>query len=190
MRHGREKREAGAGAAAGVTAAAAAAAGTAVTAVAETGAKLPAKFFGATEFLKRNSIPFSMPNESSSGMNLRQFETALSRERFKGLKAILDSLSSDRQGQCDAFNSVTGYEELLRRLGYRLALIKQIHVQDAFSRMGQAGGIRAVLPYHETSTQSSFPTLVNFDATVNTTPKSAAFFNELVSALKAEGQTA
>ena len=123
-------------------------------------------------------------------MSLRQFETVLSRERFKGLKAILDSLSADRHDQYEAFNSATSYEGLLKRLGYRLALTKQIHVQDAFSRMGRTGGIRAVLPYHETSTQSSFPTLVKFDATVDATPKSAAFFDQLVSQLKAEGQTA
>ncbi len=123
-------------------------------------------------------------------MSLRQFEAVLSRERFKGLKAILDSLCSDCQGQYEAFRSATSYEDLLKRFGYRLALTKQIHVQDAFSRMGPTGGIRAVLPYHETSTQSSFPTLVNFDATVSATPKAAAFFDQLVSQLKAEGQTA
>ena len=121
-------------------------------------------------------------------MSLRQFETVVSRERFKGLKPILDRLTSDSEGQCQAFNSATGYEDLLRRLGYRLALTKQIHVQDAFSRMGRMGGIRAVLPYHDTSTQSSLPTLVNFDGTVSATPKSAAFFDELVSQLKAEGK--
>ena len=123
-------------------------------------------------------------------MSLRQFETVLSRERFKGLKAILDRLTSDPQGQCDALNSATCYEDLLKRLGYRLALTKQIHVQDAFSRMGQTGGIRAVLPYHETSTLSSLPTVINFDATVSATSKSAAFFYELMSQLQAEAQTA
>lgn len=130
-----------------------------------------------------------MPHEGSN-IDPGQFETVLSRERFKGLKAILDRLTSDREGQCQALNSATSYEDLLKRLGYRLVLIKQIHVKDAFSRMGPRGGIRAVLPYHETSTQSSFPTLVNFDGTVSATPKAAAFFDELVSQLKAEGQTA
>jgi hypothetical protein len=126
------------------------------------------------------------------GINIdpRQFEIVLSRERFKGLKAILDGLTSDCNGQREAINSATCYEDLLKRLGYRLVLIKQIHVQDAFSRVGRNGGIRAVLPYYETSTQSAFPTLVNFDGTVTSTPKSAAFFDELVSQLKAEGQTA
>ena len=125
-----------------------------------------------------------------NNMGPRQFEIVLSRERFKGLKAILNSLTSDCDGQREAFNSATCYEDLLKRLGYRLILIKQIHVQDAFSRTGRTGGIRAVLPYYETSTQSSFPTVVNFDGTVSATPKSAAFFDELVSQFKAEGQTA
>jgi len=123
-------------------------------------------------------------------MSVQQFETVLSHERFKPLKAILDSLPSDRQNQCEALNSALSYEDLLGRLGYRLALIKQIHVQDAFSRMGPAGGIRAVLPYHDIPTQSSLPTLVNFDATVSATPKSAAFFDQLLRQLKAEAGVA
>src|ERR1700746_1798115 len=107
-----------------------------------------------------------MPHEGSN-MVPGQFEIVLARERFKGLKAILHSLTSDREGQCEAFNSATCYEDLLNRLRHCLVLIKQIHVQDAFSRMGRMGGIRAVLPYYDTSTQSSFPTLVNFDGTVS-----------------------
>src|SRR5881394_3168253 len=102
-------------------------------------------------------------------LSLGQFETVMSGERLKGLKAILDCLTSDREAQCEAFNAATSYEDLLKRLGYRLVLIKMIHVQDAFSRMGQMGGIRAVLPYHDTSTQSSLPTLVNSDGTVSAT---------------------
>jgi hypothetical protein len=125
-----------------------------------------------------------------SNIGPRQFENLQSRERFKGLKAILDGLTSDCDGQREAFNSATCFEDLLKRLGYRLVLIKQIHVQDAFSRVGRSGGIRAVLPCHDTSTQSSLPTLFNFDGTVSATPKSAAFFDELVPQLKAEGQTA
>ena len=80
-------------------------------------------------------------------MSQRQFETVVSRERFKGLKAILDRLTLDREDQCEAFNNATCYEDLLKRLGYRLALTKQIHIQDAFSRMSRMGGVRAVLPY-------------------------------------------
>jgi len=115
-----------------------------------------------------------MPNQSANtGMETRQqsLELILSREPFKGLKAILESLSSDRQALCEAVNGTNSYAELLARLGYRITLTKQIHVQDAFSRVGTAGGIKAVLPYYDIPTQSSFPTLVNLDSTVTTTLK-------------------
>jgi hypothetical protein len=63
-------------------------------------------------------------------------------------------------------------------------MTKQIHVADCYSRMGPAGGIRAVLPYFDIPTHSALPTLVNYDSTVTATPKSAAFFNELLAELK------
>lgn len=114
------------------------------------------------------------------------FERVLSREPFKGLKAILDSLSLDREALCEEVNGANSYEELLSRLGYRVTLTKQIHVQDSYTRVGPAGGIKAVLPYHDIPTQSSLPTLVHFDSTVTTTPKSAGFFNEMLAALKTQ----
>ena len=116
----------------------------------------------------------------------QKFERVLSREPFKGLKAILDSLSADREALCEKVNGANSYEELLTRLGYRVTLILQIHVQDAFTRVGSAGGIRAVLPYYDIPTQSSLPTLVNIDSTVTATPKSASFFNGLLAALKSQ----
>ena len=116
----------------------------------------------------------------------QKFETIISREVFTGLKAILDSLSPDRDALCAAVSGANSYEELLKRLGYRLTLTKQIHLQDCYSRVGRDGGIRAVLPYHDIPTQSSLPTLVNLDSTVTTTPKSATFFNELLIKLRAQ----
>ena len=77
----------------------------------------------------------------------QNFERVLSREPFTGLKAILDSLSRDRGALCEAVSGANSYEELLAKLGYRITLTKQIHVQDAFTRVGPAGGIKAVLPY-------------------------------------------
>lgn len=130
-----------------------------------------------------------MTNTSTNtGTEPRQqnFEHVLSREPFKGLKAILDSLSRDRQALCDGVNGTNSYEELLARLGYRITLTRQIHVQDSYSRLGPAGGIKAVLAYHDIPTQSSLPTLVNFDSTVTTTPQSAGFFNKMLAALKAQ----
>jgi hypothetical protein len=108
----------------------------------------------------------------------------LSREPFTGLKAILASLSTDREALCEGVTATDSYAEFLAKLGYRITLTEQIHVQDAFSRVGSAGGIRAVLPYYDIPTQSSLPTLVNYDSTVTTTPKSAAFFNEMRATLK------
>ena len=117
---------------------------------------------------------------------LQHFELVLSREPFKGLKAILDSLSLDRPNLCEAVHGTNSYEELLARLGYRITLIKQIHVQDSYSRVGAAGGIKAVLPYYDIPTQRSLPTLVHFDSSLTTTPKSAGFFNEMLAAFKAQ----
>ena len=116
----------------------------------------------------------------------QKFERVLAREPFKGLKAVLDSLSADREALCEGVNGTNSYEELLARLGYRLTLTPQIHVQDAYSRVGLAGGIKTVLPYHDIPTQSSLPTLVNIDSTVTATPKSASFFNGMLAALKSQ----
>ena len=114
----------------------------------------------------------------------QRFERLLNREPFKGLKAILDSVSRDRVAVCEGVNGTSSYEELLARLGYRVTMTKQIHVADCYSRIGPAGGIRAVLPYFDVPTHSALPTLVNFDSTVTATEKSAAFFNGLLAELK------
>ncbi len=118
-----------------------------------------------------------------------RLESVLSRDRFKGLKGILDSLGSDREALCQGVHKANSYEELLQALGYRVTVTKQIHVADCYSRVGPAGGIKAVLPYHDIPTQSSLPTLVNFDSTVTTTPKSSAFFNQLLMLLKRQLST-
>jgi hypothetical protein len=132
------------------------------------------------------ALAFSfMPNPATPVETSQEwFERVLAREPFKGLKAILDSLSSRREALYEGVNGTNSYEELVARLGYRITLTKQIHVQDCYSRMGPAGGIRAVLPYHDIPTHSSVPTVVNFDSTVTTTPKSASFFNVLFVQLK------
>ena len=48
----------------------------------------------------------------------------------------------------------------------------------------QEVGESAVLPYFDIPTQSALPTLVNYDSTVTTTPKSTAFFNGMLAELK------
>jgi len=116
----------------------------------------------------------------------QNFEQVLSREPFKGLKAIFDSLSADRQALIESVTGTSSYEDLLARLGYRLTLTKQIHVQDAYSRLGSVGRIKAVLPYYDIPTQRSLPTLVTIDSTVTTTPQSASFFNAMLATLKTQ----
>jgi len=123
-----------------------------------------------------------------STMTNRQesFEAVLAREPFKGLKAILDHLSADRASLCASIYSSETYEDLLANLGYRVTLTNQIHVNDCFSRVGSAGGIKAVLPYYDIPTQSSLPTLVNLDSTVTTTAKATAFFNKMLASFKTQ----
>jgi hypothetical protein len=113
-----------------------------------------------------------------------RFERILCQEPFKGLKAILDSLSRDRAAVCDGVNGANSFEELLAKLGYRVTLTKQIHVADCYARTGPAGGIKAVLPYFDLPTHSALPTLVHYDSTVTATPKSTAFFSGLLAELK------
>jgi hypothetical protein len=110
----------------------------------------------------------------------------LSREPFAGLKAILLGLGSEPGLLEAAIESTGSCEALFQRVGYRVALTNQIHIQDCYSRVGAKGGIKAVLPYYDIPTGSSFPTLINFDSTVTTTPKAVAFFDKLLAALKIE----
>ena len=123
-----------------------------------------------------------LPEAADTGQE--RFERMLSQSTFDGLKAIFDRLAPDRAVLYARVQAANAYEELLAGLGYRLTLTKQIHVQDAYSRLGRDGGIRAVLPYYDIPSQSSLPTLINFDATLTTTAKSVAFFNNLLGELK------
>ena len=114
------------------------------------------------------------------------FLEVISREPFTGLKAILFSLGSEPGLLHEAIQSTRSYEEVLQRVGYRIDITNQIHIQDCYSRLGAAGGIKAVLPYYDIPTGSSLPTLVNLDATVTTTPKALAFFNHMMAAVRTE----
>jgi len=124
---------------------------------------------------------------SPSLETLRQnFDRILCSERFAGLKAVLDKVSRDPEAIFRSVQTATSYEELLGGIGYRLNLTNQIHIQDCYSKLAPAGVIKAVLPYYDIPSQSSLPTLVNVDATVTTTYKSAGFFNELLAVFKAQ----
>lgn len=121
---------------------------------------------------------------TNTGSPAGAFEKLLGQSQFEGFKAILERLLPERERLPGLVAGADSYAELLSRLGYRLTIVRQIHVQDCYERVGEAGGIKAVLPYYDTSTQSSLPTLVNCDATVTNTTKSAAFFDALFVELK------
>lgn len=113
-----------------------------------------------------------------------RFEHILAQAQFEPLKALLKRLAPQWEKLPGLVLGASSYVELLTHLGYSLTVIRQIHVQDCYDRLGAAGGIKAVLPYYDIPTQSSLPTLVNYDATVTATPKSAAFFEALFLELK------
>ena len=85
-----------------------------------------------------------------------------------------------------AIVTTNSYPNFLGKLGYRVILVPQIHEQDCYSRLGPAGGIRAVLPHHDMATYSTLVTLVNFDSTVTTTPKSVDFFSDQLAEFKTQ----
>jgi hypothetical protein len=124
------------------------------------------------------------PLPADPGIRQQRFERILSQACFEGLKAIFARLSPDREALCAGILVTNTYEQLLARLGHKLILTRQIHVQDSYTRLGGEGGIKAVLPYYDIPTQSSLPTLVNLDSSLTTTPKALAFFEALLGELK------
>jgi translation initiation factor IF-1 len=113
-----------------------------------------------------------------------RFGPVLSQARFEGLRTILQRVCHDPAALQAAVLGTSTYEHLLARLGHKLVLTRQIHVQDDYSKLSREGGVKAVLPYYDIPTQSSLPTLLNWDASVSTTPQAAAFFGGLLGEFK------
>ena len=114
----------------------------------------------------------------------QRFERILARDEFKPLKAVFNGLGRAVLAMHGAITTTGSYRNFLDKLGYRLVLVKQIHEQDCYSRLGPAGGIRAVLPVHDIATYSTMVTLVNFDSTLSTTPNSVDFYDEQLAQFK------
>jgi hypothetical protein len=116
----------------------------------------------------------------------QHFDRILSHDQFKILKAVLDQLQMDATAMHSAIITTNSYRNFLTKLGYRILLVPQIHEQDCYPRMGPAGGIRAVLPVHDIATYSTLVTLVNYDSTVTTTPKSMDFYDDRLAEFKTQ----
>ena len=116
----------------------------------------------------------------------QRFERILSRDQFKPLKAVFDSLGKTVPAMQGAIITTNSYQNFLGKLGYRIIVVKQLHEQDCYTRLGPAGGIRAVLPLHDMATYSTMVTLVNYDSTLTTTPKSVDFYDDQLAKFKTQ----
>jgi hypothetical protein len=117
---------------------------------------------------------------------LQRFDHVLSRAEFKPLKAVFDHLGADSTALNAALITTNSYPMFLGKLGYRMVVVKQIHEQDCYTRLGPVGGIRAVLPLHNTETYSTMVTLVNFDSTLTTTANSVDFYDDQLAEFKTQ----
>jgi hypothetical protein len=122
----------------------------------------------------------------ASETDQQRFERILLRPQFKPLKAVFDNLGIAVPVMQAAIVTTNSYQMFLSKLGYRVVLVKHIHENDCYARLGPKGGIRAVLPVHDTATYSTMVTLVNFDATVTTTANSVDFYDRQLAEFKTQ----
>ena len=116
----------------------------------------------------------------------QRFERILARAEFKPLKAVLDHLGTDSATKMAALITTNTYQMFLGKLGFRVEVVKQIHEQDCYARLGAAGGIRAVVPLHDTATYSTLVTLVNYNSTVTTTAKAIDYYDHQLAEFKTQ----
>ena len=114
----------------------------------------------------------------------QRFERILTRGPFKPLKGVFDHLGIAIPVMLAAIITTNSYQMFLAKLGYRVIVVKQIHEQDCYSRLGPAGGIRAVVPLHDMATYSTLVTLVNYNFTVTTTPKAIDYYDNQLAEFK------
>ena len=130
-------------------------------------------------------VPAANPPPASES-ELQRFERILLRSQFKPLKAVFDNLGATVPARQAAIITTNSYQMFLGKLGYRVVLVKHIHENDCYARLGPKGGIRAVLPVHDTATYSTMVTLVNFDSTVTTTANSIEYYDDQLAEFKTQ----
>ncbi len=116
----------------------------------------------------------------------QRFDRILAHNEFKSLKDVLKNLGKDTTTMNAAIVTTNSYQMFLGKLGYRMDVVQQIHENDCYSRLGPAGGIRAVLPVHDIATYSTLVTLVNYNSTVTTTPKSVDYYDDQLAEFKTQ----
>jgi len=128
--------------------------------------------------------PSDISKPSALETDEQRFVRILSRSDFKPLKALCDNLHTAIMVMREAIVTTGTYRNFLDKLGYRLVVVKQIHEQDCYARIGSAGGIRAVLPVHDIATYSTMVTLINLDSSISTTSNSVDFYDEELARFK------
>lgn len=136
--------------------------------------------------IRRQQPPRPLPAPTVGETEPQRFGRILARDWFKPLKAVLDTLGIAIPTMQAAIITTNSYQMFLGKLGYRVIVVPQIHEQDCYSRLGPAGGIRAVLPVHDLATYSTLVTLVSFDSTVTSTSNSIDFYNNQLGAFKTD----
>jgi hypothetical protein len=122
--------------------------------------------------------------EQISETEQQRFDRILSRGEFKPLKDVFDNLAVEVPLIQAAIITTNSYQMFLGKLGYRVVVVKHIHEQDCYARLGPKGGIRAVLPLHDTATYSTLVTLVNYDSTITTTSKAIDYYDNQLTEFK------
>jgi hypothetical protein len=133
---------------------------------------------------KPEAIAPAASQPPASETDQQRFERILSRAHFKPLKGVFDNLGIAVPLMHGAILTTNSYQMFLGKLGYRVIVVKQIHENDCYSRLGPKGGIRAVLPIHDIATYSTMVTLVNYDATVTTTGNSVDYYDAQLAEFK------
>jgi hypothetical protein len=116
----------------------------------------------------------------------QRFDRILTRPQFKPLKDVLEKLNIAIPAMNTAIITTNNYQMFLSKLGYRVEVVKQLHEQDCYTRLGPKGGVRAVLPLHDSATYSTMVTLVNYDLSVTTTTKSVDYYDNQLAEFKTQ----
>ena len=138
-----------------------------------------------SNFMNDNATVTLVTGQLLSGETEHQrFARILARPEFKTLKDVFDNLGVAAPVMLAAIVTTNSYQMFLAKIGYRVVVVQQIHENDCYFRLGTKGGIRAVLPVHDTATYSTMVTLVNYDSTVTTTPNSVEFYDDQLAEFK------
>ena len=127
-----------------------------------------------------NAVPATVETDE------QRFGRILQRPQLKPLKDVLDQLGVRVAVMLEAILTTNSYQMFLGKIGYRVEVVKQIHENDCYARLGPKGGIRAVLPLHDIATYSTMVTLVNYNSSLTTTPNSVDYYDRQLAEFKVQ----